>query len=142
MPALYQEDVRAQFEDPVDAGKLLKHDGVADPAEELSHELPDHQHHRGVQSHNTAATETGAGREEQKLVRLYWRSYTSAQEAETRVLYPYPARKPRLGGLTLSLNTRSCSPASRLLLTDVLPPTGTKLATGWSTIHHSWISVL
>lgn len=62
---LHQEDVRAQFEDPVDAGELLKHDGVADPAEELPHELPDHQHHRGVQSHNTAATETGAGTEKQ-----------------------------------------------------------------------------
>lgn len=81
-----------------------------------------------------------AGTEEQKLVSLYWKS--SAQERETAVLYPYPARKPRLGGLTLSLKTRSCRPASRLLLTTVLPPTGTKLATGWSTIHHSWTSVL
>lgn len=55
---VYQEDVGAEFEDAVDAGQLLEHDGVTDPAEELSDKLPDHQHHRGIQSHDAAGTET------------------------------------------------------------------------------------
>lgn len=62
--APYQEDVRAQFEDTVDAGKLLKHDGVADPAEELSHKLPDHQDHRCVQAHDAAEEERQEERQE------------------------------------------------------------------------------
>lgn len=55
---VYQEDVGAEFEDAVDAGQLLEHDGVTDPTEELSDKLPDHQHHRGVQSHDAAGPET------------------------------------------------------------------------------------
>lgn len=50
----YQEDVGAEFEDAVDTGQLLEHDGVTDPAEELPDELPDHQHHRRIQSHDAA----------------------------------------------------------------------------------------
>lgn len=72
--------------------------------------------------------------------------YCSNSTAVTAVLvvymYPYPARKPRLGGLTLSLNTKSWSPASLLSFNKGPPPTGTRLAAGWSTIHHSWISRL
>ena len=44
----YQEDVSAEFKDAVDARQLFEHDGVTDPTEELSDELPDHQHHRGI----------------------------------------------------------------------------------------------
>lgn len=67
--ALYQKDVCAQFEDAVNAGKLLKHDGVADPAEELPHKLPNHQNHGGVQSHDAAAWpwRREKGTEQQKM---------------------------------------------------------------------------
>lgn len=67
-PAGYQEDVRAQLEDTVDTGKLLKHDGVADSAEELPHKLPDHQNHRRVQSHDAAADRRGGDRKEEEVV--------------------------------------------------------------------------
>lgn len=40
-----QEDVGAELEDPVHVGQLFEHDGVRDPAEELTHELPDDQNH-------------------------------------------------------------------------------------------------
>ncbi len=40
-----QEDVGAELEDPVHVGQLFEHDGVRDPAEELTHELPDNQNH-------------------------------------------------------------------------------------------------
>lgn len=55
---VYQEDVSAEFEDAVNTGQLLKHDGVTDSAEEFSDKLPDHQHHRGIQSHDAAGPET------------------------------------------------------------------------------------
>lgn len=55
---MYQEDVGAEFEDAVDTGQLLEHDGVTDPTEELSDKLPNHQHHRGVQSHDAAGPDT------------------------------------------------------------------------------------
>lgn len=51
---VYQEDVGAEFEDSVNTGQLLEHDGVTDPTEELSDKLPDHQHHRRVQPHDSA----------------------------------------------------------------------------------------
>lgn len=61
---MYQEDVGAEFEDAVDAGQLLEHDGVTDPTEELSDKLPDHQHHRGVQSHDATGQEAQEEEEE------------------------------------------------------------------------------
>ncbi|TRY55196.1 hypothetical protein DNTS_032673, partial [Danionella cerebrum] len=42
----HQEDVGAEFEDAVHVGKLFEHDGVGDPTEELTNELPDDQNHR------------------------------------------------------------------------------------------------
>ena len=58
----YQEDVGAELEDAVDTGQLLEHDGVTDPAEELSDELPDHQNHWRVQSHDAAGRREEWGR--------------------------------------------------------------------------------
>lgn len=97
--ALYQKDVCAQFEDTVDAGKLLKHNGVADPAKELSHKLPNHQNHGGVQSHDAAAWpwRREEGTEWQKMKNYYNRcssncslhftpaqSFMSTQNIQTR----------------------------------------------------------
>lgn len=48
----HQENVHAEFEDPVDARQLLEHDGVRDLAEKASDELADDQHHRHVQAHD------------------------------------------------------------------------------------------
>lgn len=50
--ALYQEDVGAQFEDAVDTGQFLKHDGVTDSTEELSDKLSNHQNNRSIKSHD------------------------------------------------------------------------------------------
>lgn len=52
-----QEDVGAELEDSVHVGKLFEHDGVRDPAEELSHELSDNQYHRHVQTHDPVHTQ-------------------------------------------------------------------------------------
>lgn len=50
----HQENVGAEFQDTVNAWQLLKHDGVTDPTEEFPHKLPNHQNHRGIQTHNAA----------------------------------------------------------------------------------------
>lgn len=110
----YQEDVGAEFEDAVDAGQLLEHDGVADPAEELSDKLPDHQHHRGVQSHDASGDgeevvfSSGNFHSTSTIIDTGTALYNSSSSPVVNVdVYPYPARNPRLGGLTLSLNTNS-----------------------------------
>lgn len=56
---VYQEDVGAEFEDSVHTGQLLEHDGVTDATEELPDKLPDHQHHRCVQPHDSAGESGG-----------------------------------------------------------------------------------
>lgn len=46
------KNVRAEFQDAVHTGQLLKHDGSGDPVEELSDELPNDQHHWHVQAYD------------------------------------------------------------------------------------------
>lgn len=52
-----QEDVGAELEDSVHVGQLFEHDGVRNPAEELSHKLSDNQNHRHVQTHDPVHTQ-------------------------------------------------------------------------------------
>lgn len=53
----YQKDVRAELQDAVHTGQLLKHDGMGDLAEEATHKLANDQDHRHVETHDPGGTE-------------------------------------------------------------------------------------
>lgn len=50
----HNKDVRAELQHPIHTRQLLKHDGAGYPVEEFPDKLPDDQHHRHVQAHNSA----------------------------------------------------------------------------------------
>ena len=104
---------------------------MGDLTEEPTDELPYHQDHRHIQTHDSARNGV-VGIEAQRRNVLFlntWHSHCVG-DLYTFDPYPYPARKPKLGGLTLSLNMTMGN-------TRQLPVEGVQLSMAMS--HHSWV---
>lgn len=142
----HQEDVGAELQDAVHTWKLLEHDGVGNLTEEAAHKLSNDQHHGDVQTHDAAGQQreiTSHPRPESsgrsQLLMFVFILYRSSDHTILSIAsvsdhpvfsHPYPARKPRLGGLTLSLK----------MTMRRTPQDGSQPSTAMS--HHSWEPLL